>query len=191
MKVGGRDGVWAYAGDLQMMSRIGRSARLGLRALVCRLRADQSGATLVEFALVALPFLVTLFATIEIGLVYWGNKELENATNDAARLVRTGQAQTGNMTQADLKREACTRTTILFECETRLRIDVRSAANFGDIDPPAPRNGNGTLKSDADFTYAPGAAADAVLVTAFFDWPDIFRGRLLLRASAPLRNEPF
>lgn len=174
-----------------MMSRIGRSANLGPRALLRRLGADQSGATMVEFALVALPFMVMLFATFEIGLVYWGNKELENATNDAARLVRTGQAQAGNMTQADLKREACQRTAVLLDCETRMRIDVRSAANFGDIDPPDPKDGNGSLKSDADFTYAPGAANEAVLVTTFFDWPAIFRGERILRASAPLRNEPF
>jgi Flp pilus assembly protein TadG len=179
-----------------MMSRLVSRRRrrpgvLRLRGLPARLRVDQSGATMVEFALIALPFFLLLFAIIEIGLVYWANKELENAINDAARLVRTGQAQAASMTQADLKEEACKRTAILMDCDTRLRIDVRSAANFGDITPPDPMNGSGSLKSDGDFDYSPGAADQAVLVSAFFDWPVLFQNSYVLQAAVPLRNEPF
>jgi Flp pilus assembly protein TadG len=172
-------------------SRCGRRAGAHHRAGLGRLLADRSGATLIEFSLVGLPFLLLLLATFEIGFVYWGNKELENATNDAARLVRTGQVQAANMSQADLKAEACKRTAILIDCAARLRLDVRSAARFGDITPPEPTDGSGSLKSDADFTFAPGAADEAVLVSAFFDWPALFQSKRLLRASAPLRNEPF
>jgi len=180
-----------------MKSRFGIARRKSARVLSgpwtvpWRLFADRSGATMVEFALAGIPFLLLLFATFEIGFVYWANKELENATNDAARLVRTGQAQAASMTQADLKREACNRVAILVDCNTRLRLDVRSAANFADIDPPAATNGTGGLKSDNDFSYSPGAADQAVLVTAYFDWPALFQGERILRASAPLRNEPF
>jgi Flp pilus assembly protein TadG len=146
---------------------------------------------MVEFALAGIPFILLLLATFEIGFVYWANKELENAIGDAARLVRTGQAQAASMTQADLKREACKVTAILVDCTTRLRLDVRSAANFGDITPPDPTDGSGALKADSDFVYSPGAADQAVLVTAFFDWPALFQGERILRATAPLRNEPF
>jgi Flp pilus assembly protein TadG len=160
-------------------------------ALPHRLLVDRSGATLIEFAVVGLPFLLLLFATFEIGLIYWANKELENATNDAARLVRTGQVQAANMSQADLKAEACERTAILINCAERLRLDVRSAARFGDIVPPEPMDGSGNLKSDGDFTFSPGAADEAVLVSAFFAWPAFFQSERVLRATAPLRNEPF
>ncbi len=146
---------------------------------------------MVEFALAGIPFILLLLATFEIGFVYWANKELENATNDAARLVRTGQAQAANMTQADLKREACKVTAILVDCTTRLRLDVRSAVRFADITPPDPMDGNGALKSDSAFTYSPGGADEAVLVSAFFDWPALFQGERVLRATAPLLNEPF
>jgi len=146
---------------------------------------------MVEFALAGIPFLLLLLAAFEIGFVYWANKELENATNDAARLVRTGQAQAASMTQADLKTEACKRVAILIDCTTRLRLDVRSAANFGDITPPEPLNSDGTLKSDNDFSFAPGGPDEAVLVSAFFDWPALLQGERVLRATAPLRNEPF
>jgi Flp pilus assembly protein TadG len=180
-----------------MRSRFGsRRRRQGsvavrLRALLSGLRADQSGATMVEFSLVALPFLLLLLATFEIGFVYWANKELENAINDAARLVRTGQAQAASMTREDLEREACQRTAVLVNCTTRLRLDVRSAARFGDITPPEPTDSSGNLKPDDAFTFSPGAADEAVLVTAFFDWPALFQSARILRATVPLRNEPF
>ena len=63
----------------------------------------RSGATLVEFSLLAFPFLLLLMATFEVGFLYWANQELENATGDAARMVRTGQVQAGNLNQAQLK----------------------------------------------------------------------------------------
>ncbi|NJO22455.1 MAG: pilus assembly protein [Sphingomonadales bacterium] len=58
---------------------------------VRQLRRDRRGATLVEFSLIAFPSLILLLGTFEIGFVYWANQELENATRDAARLVRTAR----------------------------------------------------------------------------------------------------
>src|SRR5688572_32590660 len=55
---------------------------------------DKSGASALEFALVATPFLLLIFAALEVGLVYFANFTLENAVSRGARLVRTGQAQT-------------------------------------------------------------------------------------------------
>lgn len=162
-----------------------------LPALIVRLAVDRSGATLVEFALIAMPFMLLLLATFEVGFIYWGNKELENAISNASRLVRTGQVQTASMTQAQLKTEACKNTAILIDCTSRLRIDVRSAATFGGITPPDPHDSNGGLKSDSDFTFQPGDADEAILVSAFYDWPAIFQGGRILRATAPARNEPF
>lgn len=156
-----------------------------------RLRRDRRGATLVEFSLIALPSLVLLFGTFEIGFIYWANQELENATGAAARLVRTGQAQARNLNQAQLKAEVCSRTAVLVQCQSRLRLDVRSAPSFDGITPPQPLDGSGALKADGDFAYAPGAGNDVVLVSAFFDWKLLLSGTTLIRAATPARNEPF
>jgi Flp pilus assembly protein TadG len=51
----------------------------------------ERGATMVEFALIMIPFFVILFGIFEVGFVFWGTFELENATADAARQIRTGQ----------------------------------------------------------------------------------------------------
>jgi Flp pilus assembly protein TadG len=157
-----------------------------------RLRRDESGATMVEFALIALPFFILLLGGFEIGFIYWANQELENATSHGARLVRTGQVQAGGISQEQLKTQMCSQTAVLVGCTTRLRIDVRSAKAFSDITPPSPLDGSGVLKGDADFTFAPGVGSDVILVSAFYNWKPLLKpSDYILRASSVSRNEPF
>jgi Flp pilus assembly protein TadG len=147
---------------------------------------------MVEFALIAVPFFILLYGTFEIGFIYWANQELENATSHGARLVRTGQAQGGAMTQAQLKAEICSRSAILVGCATKLRMDVRSAGTFAGITPPLPLDGSGGLKNDSEFSFAPGAANDVVLVSVFYNWKPLMKpSDYILRASSVSRNEPF
>jgi Flp pilus assembly protein TadG len=163
--------------------------RLALKLL--RIGRDERGATLVEFSIIALPFFILMLGIFEIGFRYWANKELDDATSTAARLVRTGQVQAANMSAADLKAEICSHAAVLIDCTSRMRLDVRSAETFGAITPPSPLNAGGTLKADNDFTFSPGSGEDVVLISAFFDWPALFFGSSLLRAAMPARNEPF
>lgn len=172
------------------MSSFGECGRRAARTAQ-RFGRDRRGATLVEFTLVAFPLLLLLFATFEVGFIYWANRELENATSEVARLVRTGQAQALNLNQAALKAEVCSRTAVLMQCPSRLRLDVRSAPGFDGITPPQPLSGDGGLKPDNDFTYAPGAGNEVVLVSAFFDWRLPLSGTTVIRAAVPARNEPF
>src|SRR5579863_8193802 len=62
--------------------------------------ADTSGSTIVEFAIVGPWFLLLLLAIIELGLTLFTQSVLDGATRDAARLVRTGQAQNAGTTTA-------------------------------------------------------------------------------------------
>jgi len=152
----------------------------------------ESGSVLVEFSILALPFLLLLMGAFDVGFYYWGSEELENATAHGARLVRTGQVQAGSITQAQLKAEICGKTVVLVGCASRLRIDVRSGPLLANITPPSPLNGSGGLKSDAEFVYSPGAANDVILVTAFFNWRLLLKpSDYILRASTVTRNEPF
>jgi len=157
-----------------------------------RLLAAQAGGTLVEFAIVALPFFLLLWGAFDIGFYYWGSQELENATAYGARLVRTGQVQTAGINQAQLKAQICGKTVILVGCVSRLRIDVRSGPSLANITPPSPLNNSGVLKSDAEFVYSPGAASEVVLVSAFFNWQLLLKpSGYILRATMVTRNEPF
>ena len=62
--------------------------------LVLRFRRDQDGATAVEFALVAVPFLALLFAIIELAMMFWTTQILEESLSQTARSLLTGQPQT-------------------------------------------------------------------------------------------------
>jgi len=157
-----------------------------------RLFEAQAGGTLVEFAIVALPFFLLLWGAFDIGFYYWGSQELENATAYGARLIRTGQVQTAGINQAQLKAQICGKTAVLVGCVSRLRIDVRSGPSLASITPPSPLNNSGVLKSDGDFVYSPGAASDVVLVSAFFNWQLLLKpSGYILRATMVTRNEPF
>ncbi len=68
------------------------------RRLLSRWRADASGATAIEFGIVALPFSMFAYGIILIGLYFFTTFSLENALERASRLIRTGQAQKMNMT---------------------------------------------------------------------------------------------
>ncbi len=164
-------------------------------------RRSERGVALIEFAMIALPFFILLFGIFEVGFVFWGTYELENATEDAARLIRTGQAQSGDIDEAGFKAQICSHVSLLVNCAAKLRVDVQNYDSFSSLTPPDPLDGDGSLK-ESGFSYAPGGAERAVLVTSFYEWPllnivsslslsNMASGNRLLRASAAFRNEPF
>ncbi len=165
-----------------------------------RLVRDDSGATIVEFAIVAVPLFLLIFGILEVGIVLWATFELENATEEAGRQIRTGQVFRENVNESELKTRICDRTTILFSCETKLRLDVRNSQNFASLSAPAALDGDDDLKDD--FSYSPGGSNDVVLVTTFYEWPlinliseagfgNMGSGNRLLRASTVFRSEPY
>ena len=62
-----------------------------------RFKTSEGGATAVEFALVAFPFISLLGITMETGLLMFTEYTLQASVQDAARLIRTGQAQNASM----------------------------------------------------------------------------------------------
>ena len=176
------------------------AVRCGL-ARVARFHSDQSGATAVEFSLVALPFIAIMFAIIETALTFFAGQALETAVSNSARLIRTGQAQEQSFDAAEFKDKICDQVFELFNCEAGLRLDVRKFSSFDTIDLSWPLNPDGTLKTDG-YVFEPGNGGDIVVVRAFYEWPVIVNqlgtnlsnvgsGKHLLAATAAFRNEPF
>jgi Flp pilus assembly protein TadG len=171
--------------------------RLG--GLIGRLK-EERGVALIEFSLIMVPFFVILFGIFEVAFVFWGTYELENATEDAARQIRTGQAS--NMSEAGFRTQICSRVVLLSRCEEELRLDVRSFDSYAAIqtNSPDPLDDDGNLKTD--FSYTTGGPRSIMLVSTFYRWPlinpisgyslsNMADGDRLLRASAAFRNEPF
>lgn len=177
-----------------------------------RLRADANkGSAAVEFAMIAPVFFVLLMGTVEAGTMFFAQSALQNALNDTARLVRTGQTacyttSNGNcvpMTAAQFQAKLCSEVSILLKgCTTgSLQFDVTAyPAGFGGASnsPPLDANKNVTPLT----TFNVGNACDVVLARAFYKWPvflpglDYFLVNMagnyhLLSSAAAFRNEPF
>nr|QQZ50147.1 pilus assembly protein [Phenylobacterium glaciei] len=83
---------------------------LRFQNLLLRFAAARRGTTAIEFAIIALPFCVMMFGIIELGLVFMVSVTLQNATDNAARQIRTGGFQTsGSSAKGDFKTLVCNR----------------------------------------------------------------------------------
>ncbi|MGC4024497.1 MAG: pilus assembly protein [Mesorhizobium sp.] len=97
--------------------------------LLRRFVRNSDGATAVEFGLLAIPFLLTLFAILETGVSMAVQQLLVNATDNVARQVQTGDLKTTS--QADLRQRICARiqTLVASGCPG-LRVDLRTYTTF-------------------------------------------------------------
>jgi len=169
-------------------------------SLFSRFLADQKGAYAIEFALVAIPFLALLFAIIETALVFFADSILNNASAQAARLIRTGQAQSQSLSAESFKSQICNAIAVpMFKC-AKLHVDVKTYQEFGSVNLTKPLDEDGNLVDD--FNYDPGKGGEIVVVRVFYEWPivvnsfgihlaDMANGSRLLSSVFAFRNEPF
>ena len=164
--------------------------------------ADRRGATAVEFALVAAPFIALLVATIQTFLVFFAQQLLETAVNESSRAILTGQAQAQSMTQAQFGKVVCSNLPIFFNCNN-VMIDVEVASTWSTANTGMP-----TLTFDANgnvtnvWLFNPGNPGDIVIVRVMYQWP-VFMGPLgfnlanlpngnrLIMASTAFQNESY
>lgn len=188
----------------------GRNARVGRR-----FGQDQSGATVVEFAILALPFLLLASATLEAGLTYFRQEILQQAVTDASRQIYTGQFQAANAGITDktvllerFRKALCNptaQTTItIFDCAS-VRVSLTEAATFGGAAPvdAIVADKSGTSTWNPSFTsYTCGRANTVMIAQAAVDIPVFIpalgiagtflpNGRRVLQAAAVFQVEPF
>src|SRR5579872_1426000 len=101
---------------------------------------NESGAALVEFALVAPPFLLLLLGIVELGLTLFTQTVLDGATRTAARLVRTGQVQQGASSVAAqltaFQTTLCSSLSVLLSqsaCAQNVYVDLETFPNFSAV----------------------------------------------------------
>src|SRR5262245_10221714 len=114
----------------------GRAVRRGI--------GDAAGVTALEFALLAPVFLLLLFILLETGVGFMSQAMLQNAVNNTALLIRTGQVQTLGMSQAQFHNAMCQHATVFIACDD-LQIDVQSFQNFAGAEYDPPLAPDGTL----------------------------------------------
>lgn len=160
---------------------------------------NRDGSAAVEFAFVALPFFLMIFAVLEVALIFTLDSILENATIATGRLVRTGQASAQGMTAAQFKTNLCSRMSVFSGgCEANATIDVRVIPQF-DTNPPDPLAGEGF--DPAGLTYDNGNPGNLILVRVWYKHPlvtsflsqglsSIGDRTAVLTATTAFRNEP-
>jgi Flp pilus assembly protein TadG len=186
-----------------MPSRITQAAKnIGsclVPSMLRRLARDGRGATALEFALIGPAFIAMLVAILQMGAVFFLQQVLQTATTQASRLIMTGQAQTGNISQSTFLNDICTDAGTLFTC-ANMSVGVQTFSSFGGVSMNNPVS-NGTFSSSG-LTYTPGGPGDIVLVQVFYQLP-VYAAPLgfnlattnnnmaVLIATAVFRNEPY
>ena len=174
-----------------------------------RFSNSERGAAAIEFALVAAPFLFVLGSICETGVMLFTEYAMQNAVQDAARTVRTGQAVGANgdppATAASFKTSICDSVGYLIDCNNKVTVYVDNAPTFAtlesNMDEPVII---GPDPSGAAYpvVFNPGGQLAAATVIATYDWNFIFPfmdwiGNInngdarRLYGMAIFRNEPF
>lgn len=97
-----------------------------------RFLRGRSGASAVEFAIVAPVFLMMMFATFEVGWFYFVNSTVDGAATNAARMLRTGQAH--DVSSGEFFHQfVCPRVKVVANCSSRLTVEVKKFDTFGQL----------------------------------------------------------
>jgi Flp pilus assembly protein TadG len=178
-----------------------RYARTNIKALNRAIR-DTSGATAVEFALLAFPFFAIIAAILQTSVVFIASQVLESSVIDASRHVRIGEAQ--KLTESAFKKRICDGLYGLFgDCQgMHLRVDTIYA--FSNTKPSIPVDVSCTTNCDwtTPQTWAPGVASSVVMVQSYYRYPvpiplgplsiaNSADGTRLIGSTYVFMNEPF
>lgn len=167
--------------------------------LLRSLLKDRKGSAAIEFAILALPFFVVIFAIAEIAVMYFVDSGLDAALHKAVRQVRVGVAKSGSWDAVKFKDVVCKELSYSFGCATKLKVRATVITNMAAITKASPISG-GSLNVSEDFDL--GDSGSYVLVQAFLPWDPTFKlytlssaqlsdGSYVLGSAELIKNEPF
>jgi Flp pilus assembly protein TadG len=159
---------------------------------------DRSGVAAIEFAIVAPLFFFVLFASLETAIATGANVLLDNAVENAAREVMTGQTQSSDVSPQAFKDALCADMPIMLSC-SKVKVDMRTYPTFDAIPGNVPMQ-LGNVDSTG-FCFNPGAQDNITVVRAFYEWPWVTgflqklseetNGNRVLFSMSAFMNEPF
>ena len=171
---------------------------------------NREGTAAIEFAILAIPFFMLLFAILELAIVFFINSTLNHAVSEAGRQIRTGNFQACGGTQENFKTLVCENMQGLGNCDKRLRIDVVTEDTFNQItlvEPPEPPEEDPSDPSSTDDipngAWTDTSASVPVVIRGLYYHklvlpPQLTRlenlpgkGIRLLNATTAFKNEPF
>lgn len=180
----------------------------GRARFACRFLGDRRGSTAIEFAMLALPFALLVFAILESCISFAGQEVMANITDDVARQLRTGQIKKADVTEVSIKQMICGRLEIIVakDCPGLL-VDLREYPTFADAATASFKIVNGEIvltqgTNELSFATTPGLAESKNMLRVFYKWPvmtdfmaksmaNLKDGNTLHFASVTWQNEPF
>jgi len=187
---------------------ISSAIRPGLRLLskLRSLRRDENGATAVEFAIVATPFMMFILGLIGCAFYFFIMSSIEKGMDQASRLVRTGQAVTQKLTVNQFRQSICTGAGPWINCNN-LQIYAQAANSWSSNIQPYTCLGNTAnlsqlMKPTDLIAIYTGTASQIVIVTTCYKWDftaklPLFKfgnapdGSMMMQTSTAFRSEPY
>lgn len=158
-----------------------RHARGGLREFV----RSRDGTAAIEFALLAIPYFLIVFAIIETFVAFTAEQVVSNAVDTLSRQIRTGQIsvdpnKSSYTTKGAFRQKFCNEIAVLITCSptevanpANLYLDVESYTNFASMPTTIPRKSSTDPYSDLNdtgFAFAPGGPKTSNMVRAYYRW---------------------
>lgn len=171
-----------------------------------RFKKNNDGVTAIEFAIFAIPMAFIIVGMVEVGMMSTAGTLLQGATDDAARLIRTGQAQTSADPQGMFEEMLCNKVDLLIDCDDLVYevIKIDEGAGFGGlaanmmlVEPVFDPDGNLVPRG-----FDPGGENSLIIVRVTYNYPlltpfvgpvvsDNTNNTRLLMATAIIQNEPY
>lgn len=178
--------------------------KTGVRRLRSGFARCRSGSSAVEFALVAPLFIALTFSILEAGYFFFVESAVEAANAKAARLIRTGQAQTNAISRDAFFDEICDVVELFGDCNERLTVDVAKFASFAELaaDVAAPVCRDADPDDVDDIPYDAGGAREIVRVRVCYmhksfnpglglNLQKAADGSVKMFSTSIFRNEPY
>ncbi len=150
-----------------------------------KLARSSDGAAAIEFAILAVPYFLIVFAIIETFVAFAAEQLVTNAVNTLGRELRTGQItynlnrSTTDMDITKFRRAFCEEVNIMIQCSeeeiatpNKLYIDARTFTSFAAIPKTIPRKSTAAY-SDIDppsFKFTPGGPSSINMLRAYYRW---------------------
>ena len=162
----------------------------------------QNGVAAVEFALLIGPFLIIIFATIEVGMSFAARQVISNATDTVARELQTGQIRGAAITEATLRAKLCQQMQFMVASGCpNLSFNLGTYEGFDRVPTDEILNGDGRLK----WTGITGTSGTSTInqLNVVYAWPVLTNilylvtsphaanGTMPLFATITWQNEPF
>lgn len=167
-----------------------------------RFASAQGGVAAVEFALLIVPFLIIIFATIEVGVSFAARQVVSNATETLARKLQTGQIRGTAISEEALRTELCQQMQFMVATGCpNLSLNLGTYDGFGKVPTDQILNDEGRLTR----TGIIGASGTSTInqLNVVYAWPVLTNilyliesphaagGTMPLFATLTWQNEPF